>query len=427
MAKNHEYTTKRDVWLKIDPQNVGQTDQVVANSAWYYENFAQSSVKTPGFHQLKPWQLPENPFYQGLRTDQYAYGTALYLDKYQGVERTWTYRCPMSYLYADIYCLNDRYPEEDPSNLAIAKLQGDVSSSAGNAMVTLAEADKTAKMVANSATKIAKAIGSLRKGRLGDFMQNLGMTTSGSEVRAYRNRWRRKAAQQSDMRQFAANSWLEYSYGWKPLLSDIYAQAQNLAEVLTQHHYEIHERRGSAKTRRVYDETIGTGLPIWMNKKTVIVESKVVYIVRYRIPDGGSSVANTFGLVNPLEVAWELIPFSFVADWFIPIGNFLAGLTAYNGLEFSSGVRVGQRKAVARCDTSPGPGRMNGSFRERAVFGGYRSEAHMHEIKRTVLSGFPRQSLPQFKDPRSFAHAASAISLLQSMFLGSRNGAVTYR
>lgn len=29
------------------------------------------------------------------------------------------------------------------------------------------------------------------------------------------------------------------------------------------------------------------------------------------------------GLLNPEIVAWELLPFSFVADWFIPIGSYL--------------------------------------------------------------------------------------------------------
>lgn len=29
------------------------------------------------------------------------------------------------------------------------------------------------------------------------------------------------------------------------------------------------------------------------------------------------------GLQDPLSVAWELLPYSFVLDWFIPVGNYL--------------------------------------------------------------------------------------------------------
>jgi hypothetical protein len=34
-------------------------------------------------------------------------------------------------------------------------------------------------------------------------------------------------------------------------------------------------------------------------------------------------VVGLSGLKDPLSVAWELLPYSFVADWFIPIGDFL--------------------------------------------------------------------------------------------------------
>jgi hypothetical protein len=46
---------------------------------------------------------------------------------------------------------------------------------------------------------------------------------------------------------------------------------------------------------------------------------------------------------------------------------------------------------------------------------------------RDLLSGFPHQELPRFKDPTSFAHATSALALLQSVFGGSRSGSAGFR
>lgn len=43
------------------------------------------------------------------------------------------------------------------------------------------------------------------------------------------------------------------------------------------------------------------------------------------------------GLTNPLALAWELFPMSFVINWFLPIGNFLAGLSTPFGMEFRDG------------------------------------------------------------------------------------------
>lgn len=41
---------------------------------------------------------------------------------------------------------------------------------------------------------------------------------------------------------------------------------------------------------------------------------------------------NSYGLINPLEMAWQRLPYSFVIDWFVPIGTILGSLTAEAGL-----------------------------------------------------------------------------------------------
>lgn len=38
------------------------------------------------------------------------------------------------------------------------------------------------------------------------------------------------------------------------------------------------------------------------------------------------SAARQLGLVDPATVVWELIPYSFVVDWFLPIGSYLENL-----------------------------------------------------------------------------------------------------
>jgi len=45
------------------------------------------------------------------------------------------------------------------------------------------------------------------------------------------------------------------------------------------------------------------------------------------------SLINAFGLDNPLAIAWEVVPFSFVVDWFLPINRYLKNISALNGLE----------------------------------------------------------------------------------------------
>jgi hypothetical protein len=370
--------------------------------------------------------LPQNPYHHHHWVVLYprTSGDVIFTHS-DGHIVTTTYRGSAKFFGADVEVLDTVYPGDDPSNKAIQKLQSRVSLSSGDAGVTVAEAHKTAAMVAQTATKIAKAIRELRKGHLGDFSKTLGLTTSISEIRAYRNQFRRKRASGSDLRQFASNSWLEYSYGWKPLLSDVYNQAENLARLLHEHEFVLHEATASARMVRNYSADI-TPTGTWRHQKNVEVRRKVRYTVRYAVPNGANTVGNVFGLQNPALVAWELVPFSFVADWFLPIGNFLEGLTAYNGLVFHSGTKTESKEYHATCLTRPGS-KQSGNPTVLALGPTVESTNNIYKKDRSVLSAFPSQRFPEFKSPVSFAHAASAIALLQAITVGSRKGTYVYR
>lgn len=43
------------------------------------------------------------------------------------------------------------------------------------------------------------------------------------------------------------------------------------------------------------------------------------------------------GLINPLQTAWELVPFSFVIDWFVNVGDHISALGMFTGLEVRNG------------------------------------------------------------------------------------------
>jgi hypothetical protein len=390
---------------------------------------AETSVKTPGFKKLKRSQLPDNPYSRHVKFwhlprvtgEQWFYHSSGRIDRN-------TYRGPVSMFGGNADENTITYPGDDPTNLAVQRLQSELSLSSGSLAVSLAEADKTAKHLANTATRLVGAYRSLKSGRLGDFFTHVGLTTNVKEVRVFRNRFLRKKKDGLDARQFAASSWLEYSYGWRPLISDFHAQAENLARVMINHSYVVREAKAKAWTERVYVETPNSTGTDWKSVKRVIVRNDVSFTVRYRIPDGANSVANTFGLVNPALVAWELVPFSFVADWFLPIGNFLEGLTAYNGLEFHSGTRTNKRRASITCTTTNGPGSSITANPRVITKLPVTVASNMCAYKtRVKLATFPSQKFPDFKDPRSFAHAASAIALLQSVFVGSHKGTTYVR
>jgi hypothetical protein len=51
------------------------------------------------------------------------------------------------------------------------------------------------------------------------------------------------------------------------------------------------------------------------------------------IEDKRRRTLQELGLLNPGNLAWNLLPYSFVADWFFGISDYLAGSTALQGMK----------------------------------------------------------------------------------------------
>jgi hypothetical protein len=63
-------------------------------------------------------------------------------------------------------------------------------------------------------------------------------------------------------------------------------------------------------------------------------QRKLTVLYRVDYPDAREG-AQIFG--NVWQLAWELIPLSFVVDWFLPVGKYLDSLNATKGITFLDG------------------------------------------------------------------------------------------
>jgi hypothetical protein len=68
------------------------------------------------------------------------------------------------------------------------------------------------------------------------------------------------------------------------------------------------------------------------NRLVTRVNARINGVARYKISDPTMKQVSQFGITNPLLLAWELIPYSFVVDWLFPVGRFLSSLDALNGI-----------------------------------------------------------------------------------------------
>lgn len=239
---------------------------------------------------------------------------------------------------------------------------------------------------------------------------------------------------------FASETWLEYSYAWKPLLKDVYDHADALAQTVVERQGVMREAKATNKTMK--DDAYIVKVP----NNTIDYEVKTkdrqwqAMEVRYSVPPGTVPAVRAFGLVNPLEVAWELVPFSFVADWFLPIGDAIRNLTSTVGLTFHSGWV--STKLLHTLESSVyGHGRTYTSGSLRAVTSGrLTASIQWFDQYRGQLLEFPTPQFPEWKDPRGvhhkggpdessgttalkdMSHGLSAIALLKTIFLDKGSG-----
>lgn len=126
------------------------------------------------------------------------------------------------------------------------------------------------------------------------------------------------------------------------------------------------------------------------------------------------------GITNPALIAWELLPWSFVADWFVPVGDYLSLLDATLGWDFQGG----SFSAKTTVDTTvhdfvvrPDPGK-DPYNRKVSVIGSGRSRKM--RFSRSVYSASPFPNRPHLKTNSSGVHVANGIALLMAAILGQK-------
>jgi hypothetical protein len=181
-----------------------------------------------------------------------------------------------------------------------------------NLPVAYAEASKTSDLIFDTARRIDRAYRAFRKGDLRGIAQNLNITPR----RLHK-------------------SWLEYKYGWMPLLMDVKGAAEFFAQqhVIRPPRFTVSASAMTQGSAHFSDPVVtwggGPDHPRDMTLSTSVTTKVKIWC---ELSSPHLSEMQQLGMTNPALVAWELIPFSFVFDWFIQVGDWLTALTAQQGV-----------------------------------------------------------------------------------------------
>lgn len=308
-------------------------------------------------------------------------------------------------------------------NKLINKLWSKVKGSDFNLSVFLGEAPQTVALVADTAIRIAKSIYHVRKGDASGALRSLVEgTTRAPLVRRFDSTHSSSLYPnlKSDVRD-QSRLWLELQYGWKPLLSDTEAAAQMLSQQL-----EFPLRKVvRTRTFRAGPERVSASGNYWTNNEANMepgsMSRPAMDMHRRSIKaifseDFNPSTAAKLGLLDPELVAWELLPFSFVADWFIPIGSYLEARASASRLGNGTFVTSDHRTSWR------GDSRSTGSLQKNV--GNVSADDFKMSFSRSISSTLIAQK-PKFvplNQALSLAHVANAIALVTLAFTAPVKG-----
>jgi hypothetical protein len=125
------------------------------------------------------------------------------------------------------------------------------------------------------------------------------------------------------------NAWLAYRYGLKPFIKDVSGIIEGLSK--TTGLKRVTTRAKGEISRQESINTVST-----RGVTTVTINNQTIDTVRVRAMSLDEYVATTasnigFTAKGLITVPWELVPYSFVADWFVNVGDYLNALAPAPG------------------------------------------------------------------------------------------------
>jgi len=196
----------------------------------------------------------------------------------------------------------------------------------------------------------------------------------------------------------SAAAWLELQYGWKPLVSDLQAGAEVLAEATLPKRKRYFARKKASLNSGFCRLENGAPAYAYPRFSQIEVSKQIIaYIEEQNVP-------SMLHVLDWKTVAWELTPWSFVVDWAIPIGEYLS---ARGFAQQVKGTFVITQRQYLNChDFSGTLGSSTYRFKGSSV-----KSVHYARSVSTTLS-VPMPKVKGFGQIPSWTRAANAVSLL---------------
>lgn len=137
----------------------------------------------------------------------------------------------------------------------------------------------------------------------------------------------------------AADYTLEVQFGWRQLIADVVGLCETLEKGLRNEHMLVYGKAGAKSVKPFLHTHKGfyTNYKIGDVTHRGMVEEFHSMTMVFKVRNPVMQLLSQIGLTNPAVLAWDVIPWSFVVNWVIPVGDWLESLDATVGLDYVGG------------------------------------------------------------------------------------------
>lgn len=207
------------------------------------------------------------------------------------------------------------YIDEPPSDALLQSALARAQTDAWDALTFAAEFRKTVETVVGVRT------------RAEDVMSRFSDRVSSKA---------RKINKGVDIAKIASEVWLEMRYAWRPLLFDMQDVHVAIRRMLAGVEDPLHRAYATETVDRMessafmsstvrFDNAFSGGLPY----TAVYQQRKSTVEIKLHASVGIQVTTREVVMTDPVVTFWETVPFSFVLDWFITIGDCLAAFSPF--------------------------------------------------------------------------------------------------
>lgn len=256
------------------------------------------------------------------------------------------------------------------------------------------------KNSADAAARRAEADWNKYKNGLPPYGDARSRPKATAERTAVRSQVRRGVAKGSDL-------WVASRYGWFPIIQDLFTAGMATADTFGRSGFTVKAQSTHTVTPTNDDcwwhDSLSTNR--WFRlQATGVVSARCKMSYTFRINPGADTLARLTSL-DPARLAWELVPYSFVVDWFTGFGSCLEQME--QKAKYQSLVLGGYQTITTKADIKYG------------YHGNYSNTRHSVDtnvvrktLSRTVGLGLPGPNMPRLQCDLGSGRLANAAALL---------------